>query len=62
MGIYGVGDNVVAPSQANLIAKSAPISRVRMMPGSRHFPMLDEPQAFNAHLAEFLSFKFAAFN
>lgn len=62
MGIYGVGDNVVAPNQANLIAKSAPISRVKMMPGSGHFPMLDEPQAFNNYLAEFLSFKFAALN
>jgi 3-oxoadipate enol-lactonase len=62
MGIYGAGDNVVAPNQANLISKSAPISRVKMMPGSGHFPMLDEPQAFNNYLAEFLSFKFAALN
>jgi hypothetical protein len=29
-----------------------------MMPGSRHFPMLDEPQAFNDQLAEFLAFQF----
>jgi pimeloyl-ACP methyl ester carboxylesterase len=62
MGIYGVSDNVVAPNQANLIARSAPISRVKMMPGSGHFPMLDEPQAFNNYLAEFLSFKFATVN
>lgn len=62
MGIYGVGDNVVAPSQANLIAKKAPIARVKMMNGSGHFPMLDEPQDFNDQLAEFLSFKFAALN
>lgn len=62
MGIYGVSDNVVAPSQANLIAKKAPIARVKMMNGSGHFPMLDEPQDFNDQLAEFLSFKFAALN
>lgn len=62
MGIYGVGDNVVAPSQANIIAKSAPMSRVKMMIGSKHFPMLDEPQAFNDQLAEFLSFKFTSLN
>ncbi len=62
MGIYGVGDNVVAPSQANIITSRVPTSRVKMMPGSKHFPMLDEPQAFNAELAEFLSFEFAALN
>ncbi len=59
MGIYGAGDNVVAPNQADLIASSAPLSRIKMMPGSKHFPMLDEPQAFNANLAEFLAFEFA---
>ena len=58
MGIYGVGDNVVAPSQANLIAECVPISRVKMMAGSKHFPMLDEPVAFNNYLAEFLAFEF----
>ena len=59
MGIYGAGDNVVAPNQAELIADSAPFSRVKIMAGSKHFPMLDEPQAFNENLAEFLAFEFA---
>ncbi len=58
MGIYGVGDNVVAPNQADIIRKSAPLSKVQMMAGSRHFPMLDEPQAFNICLAEFLALEF----
>ena len=62
MGIYGVGDNVVAPNQANVIAQKAPLSRVKMMAGSKHFPMLDEPQAFNENLADFLSFEFATLN
>ena len=62
MGIYGVGDNVVVPSQANVIAQKAPLSRVKMMPGSGHFPMLDEPEAFNENLADFLSFEFASSN
>jgi pimeloyl-ACP methyl ester carboxylesterase len=62
MGIYGVGDNVVAPSQANIITSSVPVSRVKMMSGSRHFPMLDEPRAFSDQLAEFLSFDFASLN
>lgn len=62
MGIYGVGDNVVEPSQANIIAKRASISRIKMMSGSKHFPMLDEPQAFINQLADFLSFEFAPVN
>jgi len=62
MGIYGVGDNVVAPTQANIITNSVPVSRIKMMSGSRHFPMLDEPQSFNLQLADFLSFEFAVLN
>lgn len=59
MGIYGVGDNIVAPNQAVIISQQAAISRVKMMSQSGHFPMLDEPQAFNANLADFLAFEFA---
>lgn len=62
MGIYGIGDNVVAPSQANVIASSVPLSRIKMMSGSRHFPMLDEPDAFNVQLAEFLAYQFPTLN
>lgn len=58
MGIYGVGDNVVSPNQANIIMKYATISRVTMMRDSKHFPMLDEPKAFNLNLADFLSWQF----
>ena len=60
MGIYGVGDRVVKPSQANIIDHSAPVSKVKMMEGSGHFPMLDEPEAFNKELAEFLLYEFPA--
>ncbi len=59
MGIYGVGDNVVSPTQANVITSNVPVSGVKMMLGSRHFPMLDEPKLFNNQLAEFLTFEFA---
>ena len=62
MGIYGVSDNVVQPSQANVIAGSVPVSRIKIMSGSGHFPMLDEPQPFNKNLAEFLGYKFPALN
>ena len=60
MGIYGVGDNIVAPTQANIISSNVPVSRVKMMAGSKHFPMLDEPEAFNEQLADFLSFEFSS--
>ena len=60
MGIYGMKDKIVAPTQANIISSTVPASRVTMMPDSGHFPMLDEPEAFNNQLAEFLSFKFSS--
>ena len=62
MGIYGVSDRVVQPAQAQVITSVAQMSRVKMMPSSGHFPMLDEPQAFNRHLAEFLTLEFAGKN
>jgi pimeloyl-ACP methyl ester carboxylesterase len=62
MGIYGVGDNVVAPSEANVIMKYAPVSRVKMMRRSKHFPMLDEPLTFNESLADFLAWEFTSPN
>ncbi|MDM8527582.1 alpha/beta hydrolase [Anaerolineales bacterium HSG24] len=58
MGIYGVGDNVVAPSQANVIMKNAWVPRIKVMKDCKHFPMLDAPQAFNSTLADFLAWEF----
>ena len=55
MSIHGVGDNVVNPNQASLIARCVPGARVEMMSSSRHFPMLDEPKAFNECLHSFLT-------
>jgi pimeloyl-ACP methyl ester carboxylesterase len=54
MSVHGVGDNVVNPDQAALIGRYVNGARVEMMPGSRHFPMLDEPAAFNERLHSFL--------
>jgi len=55
MTIHGVGDNVVNPNQAALIRHYVRGARVEMMSHSRHFPMLDEPEAFNQCLDSFLS-------
>ena len=54
MSVNGVGDNVVNPNQAALIARYVPRARIEMMSHSRHFPMLDEPEAFNTRLHSFL--------
>jgi pimeloyl-ACP methyl ester carboxylesterase len=54
LGIYGRGDNIVAPHQAQLIAKSVPQGRVKMMERSRHFVMLDEPEEFTRAVVNFL--------
>lgn len=54
LGIYGRGDNIVAPNQAQLIAKSVPNGRSKMMDRSRHFVMLDEPELFNKTILDFL--------
>ena len=54
MSVNGIGDNVVSPDQANLIGRYVRGARIEMMPYSRHFPMLDEPEAFNQRLHSFL--------
>ena len=54
LGIYGRRDNIVHPSQAQLLLR-IPGAKVRMMERSRHFPMLDEPERFHSALLRFLS-------
>jgi pimeloyl-ACP methyl ester carboxylesterase len=54
MSVHGVGDNVVNPDQAALIGRYVEGARIEMMPHSRHFPMLDEPDEFNRRLHSFL--------
>ncbi len=54
MGVFGKGDNIVDPRQHKVLAAGVPQARVEIMPGSRHFPMLDEPAKFNSLLKSFL--------
>ena len=54
MSVHGVGDIVVNPYQATLIGRHVPGARFEIMRHSRHFPMLDEPEAFNHQLQSFL--------
>lgn len=54
LGVYGRGDKIVDPRQAELYSLVAN-SWVEIMDGSRHFPMLDEPDAFHSILTSFLA-------
>jgi pimeloyl-ACP methyl ester carboxylesterase len=54
LGVYGRGDKIVDPRQSKLFERIAN-SRVEMLSGSRHFPMLDEPEVFYSVLSSFLS-------
>jgi pimeloyl-ACP methyl ester carboxylesterase len=54
LGIYGMGDYVVNPRQADVMAAQVPHAQVERFEDSRHFPMLDEPERFNRTLLDFL--------
>jgi pimeloyl-ACP methyl ester carboxylesterase len=54
LGIYGRGDKIVDPRQSELFEQMAN-SRIEMLNGSRHFPMLDEPREFQSVVSRFLS-------
>ena len=57
LGIYGVHDNIVSPTNAQLIRDGVKVAQgvqVTMMKHSRHFPMLDEPELFMKTLTDFL--------
>jgi pimeloyl-ACP methyl ester carboxylesterase len=54
LGVYGRGDKIVNPRQAELFDRVA-CSRVEMLDGARHFPMLDDPEEFHSILLRFLA-------
>jgi pimeloyl-ACP methyl ester carboxylesterase len=54
LGVYGARDVIVSPKQHAVFDAGIPNSNVFYMPGSGHFPMLDEPESFNQHLRAFL--------
>lgn len=54
LGIFGEKDIIVNPNQSRLLAAGVPHARVIMFKRSGHFPMLDEPEPFNAALLDFL--------
>jgi pimeloyl-ACP methyl ester carboxylesterase len=54
LGIYGRGDKIVDPRQAQVFERIAN-SRIEMLDRSRHFPMLDEPERFHSVVLNFLA-------
>jgi pimeloyl-ACP methyl ester carboxylesterase len=55
LGIYGEHDNIVDPHQVELLDKYVTGARTLTLHRSRHFPMLDEPDEFNATVRSFLA-------
>ena len=54
LGVYGRGDKIVDPRQAELLELVADV-RLKLMDGARHFPMLDEPEDFYSTATDFLA-------
>lgn len=54
LAIYGAGDNVVSPSEADFLDHKTPSIKAIIMEGTRHFPMLDDASKFNRLLKNFL--------
>ena len=55
LGVYGRHDNIVNPNQLAVLSQTVPGSQAVMLSQSRHFPMLDEPDQFNAAVRQFLA-------
>lgn len=55
MGVYGQKDIIVQPTQGDTLKHAVPHAQIVSLPGSGHFPMLDEPEVFHQHLSDFLS-------
>lgn len=55
LGIYGCGDNIVNPNQAEVLKNGVTRAQIQMMTKSRHFSMLDEPELFRNSLLAFLA-------
>jgi pimeloyl-ACP methyl ester carboxylesterase len=54
MGMYGQRDVIVHPHQYKPLRTSVPHARIEVLPGSGHFPMLDEPDRYLALVRSFL--------
>lgn len=53
-GVYGLRDVIVQPQQSAVLQTGVRQAQVTTMPGSGHFPMLDEPELYLAYVKTFL--------
>ncbi len=60
MGIFGAQDNIVSPDNANILKDGVKTADINMMPASRHFPMIDEPDHFLYAVNQFLNENYEA--
>jgi len=52
--IHGTNDQLIAPEEARSMQQAAPHARFELIPDAGHLPNLEQPQAFNAAVSEFL--------
>jgi pimeloyl-ACP methyl ester carboxylesterase len=52
--VWGTRDRVVPPGHAAVAARAIPGATIRLFEGAGHVPYIEEPDAFNAALLEFL--------
>ena len=53
--LVGNEDIITPPSESEVLAKGIPDSRLEVIADAGHFPMLEQPRAFNRLLADFLA-------
>lgn len=53
-GVYGLRDVIVSPRQSAALQTGVQHAQIATMPGSGHFPMLDEPDLYLRHVQAFL--------
>ncbi|WP_082487250.1 alpha/beta fold hydrolase [Methylobacterium sp. Leaf89] len=52
--VVGAEDAITPPDQSRALADGIPVSMLSVIPDAAHFPMIEQPEAFNAVLGEFL--------
>ena len=53
--VCGEEDAITPPAESHALAAGIPGATLQMVPGAAHFPMLEQPERFNAVLRDFLN-------
>jgi pimeloyl-ACP methyl ester carboxylesterase len=57
LSVYGAQDNVISPDQATELQTNHYTARALVLPGTHHFPMLDQSAKFSRLLRDFMDVK-----